>query len=242
MTRHEGCRADLQSLAPHDVAAYLTASSGLPEPRGNLELLDAFRDVGDARLVRRFATDPDEYLRCCGIVGLGRLLTEGAAELASELCGHACDPSWRARESIAIALQRLGDADPGRSRAIVADWVGDERPLVQRAAVCEPRLLTDPTTAGAALDACAAATAGLLAVPEDQRRHADVRTLRQALGYCWSVALAVEPARGLVAFATLRREADPDITWVVRENLRKARLRRLLGVPAGDLLSDEPRG
>ena len=245
MTRREGYRADLQSLAPDGVAAYLTARSGLPGPRGNLELLDAFGDVGDARLVRRFATDPDEYLRCCGIVGLGRLLTEGAAELAGELRGHACDPSWRAREAVAIALQRLGDADPGRLRAIVADWVGDERPLVQRAAiaaVCEPRLLTDPTTAGAALDACAAATAGLLAVPEDQRRHADVRTLRQALGYCWSVAVAAEPARGLVAFATLRREADPDITWVVRENLHKARLRRLLGDPAGDLLSDERRG
>ncbi len=249
MTRREEYRTHLQALAPDDLAAYLTTRSGLPGPRGNLELLDAFGDVGDAGLVRRLATDPDEYLRCCGVVGLGRLLTEGAAELAGELRGHACDPSWRVREAVAIAFQRLGDADPGRLRAIVADWVMDERPLVRRAAiaaVCEPRLLRNPTTAGAALDACAAATAGLLAVPEDQRRHADVRTLRQALGYCWSVAVAAEPARGVVAFATLRLHGDPDVVWIVRENLRKARLRRVLadlpGDPAGDPLHDVPRG
>jgi hypothetical protein len=232
VTRRAEYRADLVALAPDDVPAYLTAHSGLPGPRGNLELLDAFGDVGDAGLVRRLATDPDEYLRCCGIVGLGRLLTEGADELAIELREHACDPSWRAREAVAIALQRLGDADRVRLRAIVSDWVRDERPLVRRAAIaaiCEPRLLTDPTTATAALAACGTATVGLLAVPADERRRADVRTLRQALGYCWSVAVAAEPVGGLVAFATLRGQADPDVAWVVRENLRKARLRRVLG-------------
>lgn len=239
MSRREEHRAALLTLSPDAVPGYLTAHSGLPGPRGNLELLDAFGDVGDPGLVRRLATDPDEYLRCCGIVGLGRLLTEGAAELAAELREHACDPSWRAREAVAIALQRLGDADPARLRAIVADWAEDERPLVRRAAIaaiCEPRLLTDPATAAAALDACATATAGLLAVPADERRHADVRTLRQALGYCWSVAVAAEPVAGLRAFGTLRAQTDPDVAWIVRENLRKARLRRVLDDAPGDTL------
>ena len=239
MSRREEHRAALLSLSPDAVPGYLTAHSGLPGPRGNLELLDAFGDVGDATLVRRLAADPDEYLRCCGIVGLGRLLVEGADQLAGELREHACDPSWRAREAVAIALQRLGDADRARLRAIVADWVADERPLVRRAAIaaiCEPRLLTDPTTAAAALEACATATAGLLAVPGDERRRADVRTLRQALGYCWSVAVAAEPVRGLPAFGTLRGQTDPDVAWVVRENLRKARLRRVLDDAPGDAL------
>lgn len=241
MSRRDDHRATLRSLSPDAVPAYLTAHSGLPGPRANLELLDAFGDVGDAGLVRRLATDPDEYLRCCGIVGLGRLLTEGADELAGELREHACDSSWRAREAVAIALQRVGDTDPARVRAIVADWVQDERPLVRRAAiaaVCEPRLLTDPTTAAAALDACTAATAGLVATPTDERRRADVRTLRQALGYCWSVAVAAAPAHGLAAFAALRRGTDPDVAWVVRENLGKARLRRLLDTGPDDGLRD----
>ncbi|MGV8978164.1 MAG: HEAT repeat domain-containing protein [Cellulomonas sp.] len=199
----------------------------------------------DDDLVRRLATDPDEYLRCCGIVGLGRLLTQGAAELADELREHACDPSWRAREAVAIALQRLGDQDLGRLRTIVAVWVTDDRPLVWRAAIaaiCEPRLLKDATTAAAALDACASVTAGLAAVPASDRRRADVRTLRQALGYCWSVAVAAEPVRGLAAFATLRGHGDPDVGWVVRENLRKARLRRILDDPRSDLPHGVPDG
>jgi hypothetical protein len=243
VSRREQYRGALAALAPDDVPEYLTAHSGLPGPRGKLELLDAFGDVAAPHLVRRLATDEDEYLRCCGIVGLGRLLVESTADGADhgaaataierELREHACSVSWRAREAVAIALQRLGDADRERLRAIVARWVRIDHPLARRAAIaaiCEPRLLKDPATAAAALDACATATAGLLGVPADDRRHDGVRTLRQALGYCWSVAIAAEPARGLVAFTTLREVTDPDVAWVVRENLRKARLQRVLAL------------
>lgn len=55
-----------------------------------------------------------------------------------------------------------------------------------------------------------------------------MRTLRQGLGYCWSVAVAGDPVTGLEAFAALD-VTDPDVAWVVRENRKKARLRRLLG-------------
>jgi hypothetical protein len=60
------------------------------------------------------------------------------------------------------------------------------------------------------------------------RRADSYRTLRQALGYCWSVAIAASPIDGLPAFARWRRSADPDVAWVVRENLRKDRLRKVL--------------
>jgi hypothetical protein len=52
--------------------------------------------------------------------------------------------------------------------------------------------------------------------------------LRQALGYCWSVAIAADPGPGLVAFAVVCANPDPDVQWVVRENLGKKRLARLL--------------
>jgi HEAT repeat protein len=180
------------------------------------------------------ADEPDEYLRCCGTVGVGRLLAEAPDDPAHEplLRQRAADPSWRVREAVAMALQRVGDADPAALRALVAAWVEDTDPLVRRAAVagvCEPRLLHDPATAGAALAACSAATAGLARLPATARRHPDVRTLRQALGYCWSVAVAADPAAGLPAFRTLEASTDPDVAWVVRENRRKARLARLLG-------------
>lgn len=115
-------------------------------------------------------------------------------------------------------------------RALVADWTASSDPLVVRcgiATICEPRLLRDPATARAALTACERATATLLATPQQQRRRADVRTLRQALGYCWSVAIAAAPEAGLASFAALDT-ADADVAWVVRENRRKRRLATLL--------------
>jgi hypothetical protein len=83
----------------------------------------------------------------------------------------------------------------------------------------------------AALDACAAATDWLAGAPAQRRRADDVRALRKALGYCWSVAVAADPAAGLPRFRELSGHADGDVVWIVRENGRKARLAKLL--PAG---------
>jgi hypothetical protein len=55
-----------------------------------------------------------------------------------------------------------------------------------------------------------------------------VRSLRQALRHDRSVAVAADPEPGLAAFDALRGIPDPDVCWVVRENLKKKRLRRLL--------------
>ncbi len=74
---------------------------------------------------------------------------------------------------------------------------------------------------------CRRTTHALAALPEDRRRDSDVRTLRQGLGYCWSVAVAADPAQGLPAFWALD-DADADVAWIVRENLKKTRLTRLL--------------
>jgi hypothetical protein len=237
MSRREEHRTALRALDPDAVRAYLGAGSGLPGPRADLELMSAFADVAPRDLVLALADDPDEYLRCCGTVGAGRLLAEsGDGALLDLLHARAADPLWRVREAAAMALQRLGDADPAALRRVVADWADDPHPLVRRAAVagvCEPRLLRDPATARAALDACAAATASIEALPPDARRDADVRTLRQALGYGWSVAVAGDPVAGLPAFAALTASSDLDTAWIVRSNRKKARLRRLLDEETG---------
>jgi hypothetical protein len=46
----------------------------------------------------------------------------------------------------------------------------------------------------------------------------DWRVLRQALGYCWSVAVTADPAAGLPRFHALERRTHPDVQWIVREN------------------------
>lgn len=233
VSRSDEHRTALAALPDGDVPAYLTARSGLPGPRANLELVQAFADVAPAPLVLRLAADDDAYLRCCGTVGAGRLLASAPdTGLLTLLHGLAADASWRVREAVAMALQRVGDADPARLRTIVDGWARDPHALVRRAAVaaiCEPRLLRDPVTAAAAVDACRTTTASIEALPAGDRRDPDVRTLRQALGYCWSVAVAGDPAAGLPAFAELAGSGDPDTAWIVRENRKKTRLARLLG-------------
>lgn len=226
-------REALAGLSDAEIADYLSANSSLPGPRGNLTLLDAAGDVVPERVALRLAEDPDEFLACAGVVTVGRLLCErpGDQGFVELLTSRAADPRWRVREAVAIAAQRIGDADQPQLRSLVADWVASPNPLVVRAgiaAVCEPRLLSDPLTAVAALDACARATELLVTLPVSRRRSADARTLRQGLGYCWSVAVVGSPDVGVPRFLALDA-ADPDVAWVIKSNRSKQRLARLLG-------------
>jgi hypothetical protein len=220
MGRREEYRAELRALTT-DWAPYLAQRSGLPGARANLELVGAVaEEAGPAQLEALIATD-EEYLVMCGVVGLGRLLVDDPGP-AKRLRKYATDERWRVREAVAMALQRLGDSDLQRMLDLATDWANDPDPLVLRAAVagvCEPRLLKTPAAAATAIHVCQQATKALA----DNRD----RTLRKALGYCWSVAVAALPEEGLPRFEALEHSADPDIQWVVRENGKKARLTRL---------------
>lgn len=224
MTQH---RQELALLDRAAWPAHLDAHSGLPGPRGNIELAVAVADLGDAALFDELIASGDEYRTFCGVVGIG----EAAADtrVAARLHELSKDGRWRVREAVAMGLQRLGDADLPSLERIVLDWADDRHPLVQRAAaaaICEPRLLSATEAAATAVEVCRRCTAGLVARPAGERRDADVRTLRRGLGYCWSVAVAADPEPGLAAFAALD-EKDPDVAWIVRENRGKKRLARL---------------
>ncbi len=144
-------RGELQRI-PHDEwRAYLTAHSGLPGPRGNLELADAVTAVATREQILELASLDDEYLRFCGTQALGRLLAEDPtdASIRGMLHSRASEPLWRVCEAVARALQVVGDAAPSILAAIAADWITHPDPSVRRA---RRRLRTatpeDPGTAG----------------------------------------------------------------------------------------------
>jgi hypothetical protein len=169
----------------------------------------------------------DEFLVVCGIVGLGRLAAEGRIELVAELRDHASDRRWRVREGVAMALQRVGDADVDRLFEIAAGWA-DDRPYIQRAAVAavaEPRLLRNSEAAAKAVEIVDRVTASLEGAPD--RRSEESRTLRQALAYCWSVVVVADPEHGKPRMEQWARSSDPDVRWLIKANLKKARLLRL---------------
>jgi hypothetical protein len=215
---------------------FIRHESGLPGPRGNLELVQAAADAGDEAQFRRWlgidagrapANTPGELLPVCGAVGLGRLAAEGQRGLVDELRRHAADPRWRVREGVAMGLQRLGAADMPALLAAMGEWTRGGR-LEQRAvvaALCEPVLLREPRHAGAVLRILEGITAGLTRAAD--RDDAPFRVLRQALGYGWSVAVAALPDEGVPMFERLLGSPDTDVRWIARENLKKDRLRRL---------------
>lgn len=236
MPKRAGYVAELRALPIDQIADYLGRHSNLPGPRANLTLLDAAGDVLPSPVAYRFAEAEDEYLACCGAVALGRVALDDPADESAlaRLLNLAADDRWRVREAVAIALQRIGDQDPARLRSIVADWVRSKDALVIRAAlagICEPRLLADQLTVEQAVAACGVATEFVADAPADQRKAPAMRTLRQALGYCWSVAVAADVQRGLPAFLALDVD-DPDVAWIVAENRKKQRLKRILDAAA----------
>ncbi len=234
MSKVDDYRAKIRTLDLWD--AYLLAESGLPGPRGNLELAQAVADEGDAELFWRYTgysadaapvNSPYEFLAFCGVVGLGRLLAEGNRDLLQTLRRFASDPRWRLREAVAMAMQRLGDTDMDALIAELEQW-SHGTPLEQRAAaaaICEPRLLRQPQYALAALKILDAITTSISFT--ESRRGEDFLALRKGLGYCWSVAAAALPAAGMPAMEKWLVNADKDIQWIMRENLKKERLVRM---------------
>ena len=118
MSKADEYRETLRTLEDWD--SFLLKESGLPGPRGNLELAQAVADEGGEELFERYLSfdpgkapvnSPHEFLAFCGVVGLGRLLAEGKMEVLKTLRPYASDPRWRIREGVAMALQHLGQVD-----------------------------------------------------------------------------------------------------------------------------------
>lgn len=234
MKKADEYRTKLHALADWD--SYLLKESGLPGPRGNIELAQVVADEGDRELFQRYITyaaaeapvnSPYEFLAFCGTVGLGRLLAEGDTDQLEALRILASDPRWRIREAVAMALQRLGDVNMDQLISAMRDW-GQGTPLEQRAAaaaLCEPRLLGQTQYARAVLGILDQITAGIEGA--DRRRSQDFLTLRKGLGYCWSVAVVALPQEGKSLMEKWLVTSDKDVLWIMKENLKKARLVRM---------------
>jgi len=234
MTKADDYRMKLCALADWD--SFLLQESGLPGPRGNIELAQVVADEGTPQLFQRYiaysvdvapVNSAYEFLAFCGIIGIGRLLAEGDTDNLNTLRRFASDPRWRIREGVAMALQRLGDVNMGRLIAAMGEW-GQGTPLEQRAAaaaLCEPRLLGQNQYAREVLGILDKITAGI--EQADYRRSEEFLTLRQGLGYCWSVAVVSLPVEGKALMEKWLVNSDRDVRWIMRENLKKARLVRM---------------
>jgi hypothetical protein len=234
MTKRDDYRQHLRRLEEWD--SFLLNESGLPGARANLELAQAVADEGDEQLFRRYiaygadsapTNSPQEFLAFCGVLGLGRLLAEGRAEVMQSIRPFASDVRWRLREAVAMSLQRLGAADMPALMHEMQIWSGGS-PLEKRAAaaaLCEPGLLQSEQVANAVLQILDSITHSIQSMPG--RRSQAFKALRKGLGYCWSVAVAAAPEAGKSFFKKWMASDDKDIRWIMKSNLRKKRLARM---------------
>ncbi len=218
-----------------DIDAFLMKESGLPGPRGNIELGQAIADFGDEKLFRRLLSntpdvapvnDPREFLAFCGAIGMGKLAAGGNTEALDTIRSLASDPRWRIREGVAMALQRLGMKDMGRLLNAMEEWSAGN-PLEQRAAaaaLCEPALLKNKKDVVRVLAILDRITESVDAV--ENRKSEEFIALKKGLGYCWSVAAAAYPEEGKRAMEKWFSSKDKDIIWIMKENLNKNRLEK----------------
>jgi len=215
---------------------YLLENSGLPGPRGNLELAQAAALEGTLQQFEHFLTfdalraptgTAHEFLAFCGVRGLGKMAATGDLRNLARLRQYASDPRWRLREAVAMALQDVGMADFNLLYEEMSSWDPctwlEKRAIA--AALAEPALLKAPGNAEQALKMLDKITASLLAAPD--RKDAGFLVLRQGLGYCWSVVVAACPETGKIVMEKWLASPDTDIHWIMRENLRKKRLERM---------------
>jgi hypothetical protein len=93
------------------------------------------------------------------------------------------------------------------------------------AALREPPLIKDPKEDGVVLEILDSITRSLATARD--RRNDEFKVQRQALGYCWSVAAAAAPEQGRSIMEKWLRSDDPDVRWVMKTNLGKARISAL---------------
>jgi hypothetical protein len=225
--------------------AFLLKESRLPGPRANLELAFAVALAGTQEQILRYAllnpieapqNTKEEFLAFCGVLGLGYLAARQEGDYFSILRERASDPRWRIREAVALGLQEYGRASLENLIDMMEEWSRGN--LLERRAViatlCEPDLLIDEDHASRILNIIDAITTSILSVTE--RRSEDFKVLRKGLAYGWSVVVAAQPSIGKPKMEKWIKKQDPDVRWVMKQNLKKKRLIRMDELWVLDLL------
>jgi hypothetical protein len=210
----------------------LLKNSGLPGPRGNLELMHSFSEKATESEVNEcfsFYRDdlhnsPEEFVVMCGIVGYCILNKDNIPKTLTTIRKYASHSSWRIRESVATGIQEIAENNLNEIIDNLKKWM-DGNELEKRAivaALCEPKLLKEKTIIVELLKLLNIITMGFDKI--DGKLSENQNSLRKTLGYGWSVAIVSLPNEGKLAFEKIAECNNKHIKWIVKENLRKKRL------------------
>jgi hypothetical protein len=212
---------------------YLLKNSKLPGARADLGLLYSFAQKATAAEIDQclsFACEdlfnsPEEFVVMCGIVGFCVYNGSQIATTIESIRKYASHKSWRIREAVAIGIQEIAATSMGETITELSKWITgnsfEKRAVV--AALCEPKLLKNKEDLIKLFEILTQIT---LTFEGYNGKLSEAQTaLRKALGYGWSVVIAALPSEGKVAFERLADRDSKHIRWILKENLKKNRLR-----------------
>lgn len=234
MSKRESYERKLVNMTPRQWETYLKEHSNLPGPKPNLELAQAFARIGTLMDFKKFIkldyrkapeNTPASFLTICGLLGLGRYLAKyHDARLLQMLKKRANDPRQRIREAVILALHVIGKKKITRLLKYAKMWVEGSY-FEQRAAItalCKPDLLTERNVCLETLDLLDWVTASMM--EDNTEADEGFLALKEALSYCWSVAVVALPEKGKPMMERWIKEDHPIINNIMRENLKKKRL------------------
>jgi hypothetical protein len=241
MLRSRGQLAALREL--------LEKNSGLPGQQANTELARAFAAAVGAMRLEQWQWDflvqlagtspnkapantPPEFPVFCALLALAAHYGQGLPRprrrsALAALREAALDPRWRVREGAAMGLQLVGEADPAVLRGIAAEWLPSGLPLLRRAVavgLAHPPLLADPGFLHFAMETMSALLASVTHARPEERGEEAFKVLRQGLGSSLGIVVAAAPGEGFALMRKCAAVQDPDMAWIIKENLRKKRL------------------
>jgi hypothetical protein len=230
MSKSQRYQQTLQAI--DDWVPFLKENSGLPGPRGNLELAHTVAETGTRKQFEYFLTfdgkenTPEVFVVFCGVLGLGKLALHHP-ELFDCIRSYASDPRWRIREAVPTGLQLTGDQNMELLVQEMKKWIRGNwyEKRAAAAALAEPRLLKQTQYAKQVLQILDTITASM--ETEETHRDDGYRVLRQGMGYCWSVAVVALPDTGKPIMEKWLESNDKDILWIMKENLKKNRLAKM---------------
>jgi len=240
-------RAVLGNVRPLEF--FLREHSRLPGPRANLELANDVSNLLAASipknpdsvytLINHFtngdrqtiaSNTPDEFIMLCGIIAFGTCAAVHSSwrEATFDLLKHySLNSYWRVREGVATAYQRLLAVIPEETITHLLELSTHGSYLQCRAAIAaiaEPPLMYKPEVLEAALQLHQPVLASVHAASSFDRKSEDFKALRRTLGYSLSVIAAADAERGFALMRECAAWHDTDISWILRENLKKKRL------------------
>ncbi|MFW9856561.1 MAG: HEAT repeat domain-containing protein [Candidatus Thorarchaeota archaeon] len=231
------------------ITQYFIQNSNLPGRRGNLEMASAFVNIIEEEftdhldgiwnlsvgLTKMSSTeaptnDPREMIPFCGTRALGSIgaisddYFKKSIIILREL---ASDPRWRMREAVAAALGRILLQ---RGQLLIHElehWINNSNWLEMRAvaaAVAHPSALGNNNIPQLALNLHKSI---FQRINETRKRKSEkFKVLRKGLCYTLSVVTQAIPEEGFSYMKHLIGVNDPDINFIVRENLKKNRLKK----------------